>query len=72
MMDLLGGPSNVDRGMASLTLGEQQLVEIGKALAMPSSSLLCFDEPTAALNQAESRGLLDVIARLKKRGTAAL
>lgn len=72
MMDLLGGPSNVDRSMASLTLGEQQLVEIGKALAMPNSSLLCFDEPTAALNQAESRGLLDVIARLKKRGTAAV
>ena len=53
--------------VADLGIGQQQLVEIVKALAKDSTILL-LDEPTAALTAAEVERLLGIVARLRERG----
>lgn len=52
-----------------LSVGQQQLVEIAKALSM-NTEILVLDEPTAALTDREIEKLFHVIASLKKRGLA--
>ena len=54
------------RAIKNLRVGEQQLVEIAKALSL-DAKLLVFDEPTAALNETEIAHLFEVIARLKEQ-----
>ncbi|GAA0318685.1 sugar ABC transporter ATP-binding protein [Streptomyces polychromogenes] len=57
--------------IADLGVGKQQLVEIAKALAK-KVKLLILDEPTAALNDEDSRKLLDLILGLKARGISCI
>ncbi|MEU3492849.1 multiple monosaccharide ABC transporter ATP-binding protein [Kitasatospora cineracea] len=57
--------------VADLGVGKQQLVEIAKALAK-DVELLILDEPTAALNDEDSRKLLDLILELKAQGIACI
>ncbi len=47
-------------------VGKQQLVEIAKALGK-KVRLLILDEPTASLNDTESKALLDLLLALKKK-----
>ena len=56
---------------ASLRVGDQQLVEIAKALSL-RSDVLIMDEPTSALTEAEVARLDRVIARLRSRGVTIL
>ncbi len=53
----------------SLTIAKQQMVEIAKALSF-RSRILIMDEPTAALNEAETNELFAIIRRLKSEGVA--
>ncbi|MDP1668400.1 sugar ABC transporter ATP-binding protein [Phaeovulum sp.] len=53
----------------SLTIAKQQMVEIAKALSF-RSRILIMDEPTAALNEAETDELFAIIRRLKSEGVA--
>ena len=55
----------------SLRVGDQQLVEIAKALSL-DAQIVVMDEPTSALTEAESARLERVIARLRSRGTTIL
>jgi len=55
----------------SLRVGDQQLVEIAKALSL-DASILVMDEPTSALTEAESVRLERTISRLRERGTTIL
>ncbi|NDC63036.1 MAG: sugar ABC transporter ATP-binding protein [Planctomycetia bacterium] len=55
----------------SLRIGDQQLVEIAKALSL-DASILVMDEPTSALTEAESARLERTIATLRRRGTTIL
>ena len=55
----------------SLRVGDQQLVEIAKALSL-DARIVVMDEPTSALTEAESVRLERVIARLRDRGTTIL
>jgi len=55
----------------SLGVGKQQLVEIAKALSK-EVRLLILDEPTAALSEADSQGLLDLILELKTQGVTSI
>ena len=55
----------------SLRVGDQQLVEIAKALSL-EASILVMDEPTSALTEAESARLERTIRRLLAGGTTIL
>jgi ABC-type sugar transport system ATPase subunit len=54
-----------------LRVGDQQLVEIAKALSL-ESDILIMDEPTSALTEGEVERLYRVIGRLRKRGVTIL
>jgi ribose transport system ATP-binding protein len=71
----LGVELDPRRPVGSLRVGEQQLVEIAKALSKTLSTdarVLVMDEPTAALADAEVRLLFATIARLRERGVAII
>ena len=52
-------------------VGKQQLVEIAKALSK-RVKLLILDEPTAALNDADSEHLLDLLRQFKSQGMTCI
>ena len=56
---------------SSLSVAEQQLVEIAKAISF-KSKVLIMDEPTAALTFTEVDLLDDLIGRLKQKGMAII
>jgi ABC-type sugar transport system ATPase subunit len=56
---------------SSLSVAEQQLVEIAKAISF-KAKVLIMDEPTAALTYTEVNLLDDLIHRLKQRGMAII
>lgn len=53
--------------VSDLSVGEQQMVEIARALSM-ESRIIIMDEPTSALTEHEVDRLFRIIAELKKRG----
>src|SRR5512135_206077 len=57
--------------VSSLSVAEQQLVEIAKAISF-NAKVLIMDEPTAALTYTEVQLLDDLIRRLKARGMAII
>ena len=57
--------------VGSLGIGQQQLVEIVKALGK-RSRILILDEPTAALASHEVALLLDILRELKRRGISLI
>jgi ribose transport system ATP-binding protein len=54
-----------------LSVAEQQLVEIAKALSL-DARVIIMDEPTAALTEREIESLFEVIRSLKSRGVAVI
>lgn len=56
-----------DAEAGSLSIGQQQMVEIAKALSL-NAQVLIMDEPTAALSERETERLFSIIADLKARG----
>jgi ribose transport system ATP-binding protein len=59
----------IDQPVSRLRVGEQQLVEIGKAL-VSKARILIMDEPTSALSIHETERLFAVIRRLSGEGVA--
>ena len=55
--------------VSDLRLGQQQLIEIARAL-LANSRILIMDEPTSALSASEVEVLFTVIADLKARGVS--
>jgi ribose transport system ATP-binding protein len=53
--------------VGDLTVGEQQLVEIAKAI-ISDARIIVMDEPTSALSEEEKLKLFDIIRRLKTEG----
>jgi ABC-type sugar transport system ATPase subunit len=64
-------PIRPDALVSTLRVGDQQLVEIAKALSI-ASDILIMDEPTSALTEAEVARLDRVIAGLRRRGVTIL
>ncbi len=59
----------LDKEAGSCSVGEQQMIEIAKAL-MTEAKVIIMDEPTAALTEREINKLFDVISSLKKAGVS--
>ncbi|MEP5514947.1 MAG: ATP-binding cassette domain-containing protein, partial [Bauldia litoralis] len=71
LLDQLGATFSPATPVARLSLAEQQIVEIAKALSL-DSRLVILDEPTSSLPIAETEKLLDVIAGLKAHGISVI
>ena len=67
----VGLTENPETQIKNLGVGKQQLVEIAKALDK-QVKLLILDEPTAALNGADSQHLLDLMRGLRARGVSLI
>ncbi|WP_417259941.1 L-arabinose ABC transporter ATP-binding protein AraG [Celeribacter sp.] len=57
--------------VADLSIGERQMVEIGKAI-MVDARIIALDEPTSSLSAHESETLFRLIGRLKAEGRTIL
>lgn len=72
LLDILHVDLSPDTMAGDLSTGQQQIVEIARALRH-EPSLLILDEPTAALSSSEVASLLDLVRLLaKERGLAIL
>ena len=69
LMDRLGLSFDLQRDARSLTLAEQQTVEIARALSM-DAKVIIMDEPTASLSAHEARQLRNIAKTLKTQGVA--
>src|SRR5712692_9569633 len=67
----LGVPLDPDRVCRGLSIADQQLVEIAKALSL-DARVIVMDEPTAALSATEVARLFDVVRTLRSGGSAVL
>lgn len=71
LLNRVGLRDDPDTPIKEIGVGKQQLVEIAKALNK-DVKLLILDEPTAALNEADSEHLLGLIRDLRDRGIASI
>ena len=62
---------NLNALVNTLGVGKQQLIEIARAMAK-EVELLILDEPTAALNDEESKRLLSIMKELQKQGITCI
>lgn len=69
--DLVGLDIDLNLLVGEIGVGQQQLVEIAKALSK-NVKLLILDEPTASLNDNDSEKLLNLILGLKEQGITSI
>ena len=67
----VGAHIHPDALAKSLSIAEQQLVEIAKALAL-DARIIVMDEPTAALDERDAGRLLELVGTLRREGAAIL
>ena len=70
-LEELGVDINPDTLVSSLSVAQQQLIEIAKSLVR-RPRLLILDEPTSSLSEAESKILFRVIRRLQSQGVTMM
>lgn len=66
-LDMLEIDVPPEKKVKDLRIGEQQLIEIAKALSL-KSEIIIMDEPTSAISEKESEKLFTIIRRLKAEG----
>jgi rhamnose transport system ATP-binding protein len=71
LLDRLGVQLASDRPVRGLSIADQQIVEIAKALSF-DARVLIMDEPTAALSGPEVERLFAVVRALQEHGAAVL
>jgi rhamnose transport system ATP-binding protein len=71
VFDQLGVRLDPDRLARGLSIADQQLVEIAKALTS-NARVIVMDEPTAALTNTEVERLFGIVEALRARGNAVL
>jgi len=67
LIEAIGAEIDPDREAGTLTMPEQQLVEIAKALGA-NVRVLILDEPTASLTERETDRLFEIVRRLRTSG----
>jgi ribose transport system ATP-binding protein len=71
VLERLGAPFRPETTVGTLSIAEQQLVEIARALHA-KSRILVLDEPTTALSSRESERLFALIRQLRGEGIALI
>lgn len=71
LLDSVGADFSPTVSVGSLSVAQQQLVEIAKALSM-NARILIMDEPTAALSRRESEELYAIARKLRDQGTGII
>ena len=71
LLDRLGVRLDAERPVRGLSIADQQVVEIAKALSY-EAKVLIMDEPTAALSGPEVERLFGVVRTLRDRGAGVL
>ena len=71
VVDGLGVTINVSKPIRSLTIAQQQIIEIARALQR-KSRILVLDEPSAVLGKRDIEMLYSVIRRLKSQGISVV
>ncbi len=71
LLERLGVGLSADRLVRGLSIADQQIVEIAKALSF-DARILIMDEPTAALSGPEVERLFGVVRTLRDQGSAVL
>ncbi|MCD9185319.1 MAG: sugar ABC transporter ATP-binding protein [Pyrinomonadaceae bacterium] len=67
----VGAKIDVDAEAGSLSMPQQQLVEIARALGA-NAKILILDEPTASLSEEDAKNLFRVIRSLKEKGVGMI
>lgn len=71
ILDKVGLKVNPREKVKFLGIGQQQLVEIAKALSL-EAGILILDEPTSALSESEVQNLIRVLHDLRKQGVSCI
>ena len=71
VLERLGAPFTPDTPVGTLSIAEQQLVEIARALHS-NSKILVLDEPTTALSSRETDRLFALVRQLRADGIALI
>jgi rhamnose transport system ATP-binding protein len=71
LLERIGASIDPERPASTLSMPEQQVVEIAKALGA-DASVLIMDEPTASLAEREVEHVLDIVARLREQGAGVI
>ncbi|MBI1388688.1 MAG: ATP-binding cassette domain-containing protein [bacterium] len=71
LLDGLGAQVDPRAPVSSLSVAQQQMVEIAKALSI-NARVIAMDEPSAALTTHEMRNLFQLIRGLKSRGVSVI
>jgi ribose transport system ATP-binding protein len=71
LLERLGIKLKTDAIVAELSVAEQQMVEIAKALSL-DASLLIMDEPTASLGMDDVKRLHELVRNLARQGCAVI
>ncbi|MGI4856338.1 MAG: L-arabinose ABC transporter ATP-binding protein AraG [Janthinobacterium lividum] len=67
----LGETLDPDMAVKHLSIGQRQMIEIGKAL-MRDARVIAFDEPTSSLSARESDRLFEIIRALRDEGRSII
>lgn len=59
---------NATEKMRNLSVAEQQLVEIAKALSHANADIIIMDEPTSAIGEEDAQKIFQTIKRLAEKG----
>lgn len=71
LLELLKIKINVKSKISELSIGQQQMIEIAKAISL-DSKILIMDEPSASLSYNETETLLRLICELREKGVSII